>query len=111
MWRKCPQADRESLHPVHHLNRKYYIAVTSAMKYRGGVGEDPHAGSRGGGGGGRGGEGGGGENPPPAGVPPLHPVPHPSEKRYSVDGSLSEMGCLVNNLALEPLKLFSSVTS
>jgi hypothetical protein len=88
MWRKCPQADRESLHPVHHLNRKYYIAVTSAMKYRGGVGEDPHA-----------------------GVPPLHPVPHPSEKRYSVDGSLSEMGCLVNNLALEPLKLFSSVTS
>lgn len=37
------------------------IAVTAAMKYRGGVGELPHA-----------------------GVPPLPPLPYPSEKRYNL---------------------------
>jgi catechol 2,3-dioxygenase-like lactoylglutathione lyase family enzyme len=48
--------------PNHHSS--YFIAVTTVMEYRGGVGSSPTA-----------------------GVPPLHPGLHPSEQRYKIERS------------------------
>jgi hypothetical protein len=49
-----------------------YIAVTTAMEGRGGVGECPHA-----------------------GVSPLHPVPHQNGKRYKTYGHLKNKKDLI----------------
>jgi hypothetical protein len=46
---------------------EFHMAITTAMEYRRGVGECPHA-----------------------EVEPLHPVPQQSEKRYRIQGIFNE---------------------